>query len=97
MGWGVPGWSSSGGTTGSCCVSGTECEGEWRGARTRTETPSPTDGGAEDVRDADRQQRPRVGERVSRQGRTAGKLAGSPSHELSNRPADGPSSQETDR
>lgn len=67
-----------------------------RGENTHSETPRPTDGGAEDVRDADRQ-RPRVEEKRIRQWRTARKLAVTPSHELSNRPADGPSSQETDR
>lgn len=48
------------------------------------------------MRDADRQ-RPRVEEERIRQGRTARKLAVTPSHELSNRPADGPSCQDTDR
>lgn len=48
------------------------------------------------MRDADRQ-RPRVEEERIRQGRTARKLAVTPSHELSNRPADGPSRQDTDR
>lgn len=64
-----------------------------RGENTHSEMQRPTDGRAEDVRDADRQ-RPGAGERRSRQRRTAGKLAVMLSHELNNRPADGPRSQE---
>lgn len=46
-----------------------------RDENTHSETPRSTDGGAEDVRDADRQREPWSRERGSRQGRAAGKLA----------------------
>lgn len=49
------------------------------------------------MRDADRQKETQSRERKSRQGRTAGTLAVMPSHELSNRPPDGPGSRETER
>lgn len=68
-----------------------------RGENTHSETPRPTDGGAEDVRDADRQKETQSWERRSRQGRMAGELAVMPSHEMSNRPPDRPSSRETER
>ena len=46
-----------------------------RDENTHSETTRSTDGGAEDVRDADRQREPWSRERGSRQGRAAGKLA----------------------
>lgn len=52
-----PGWNGqSRGASGSCCGFGPEPRrGVGRGENTRSETRRPTDGGAEDVRDTDRQ------------------------------------------